>query len=73
MVRKAPCGLTLSPTGSATITAKKGSATMSDTVDVAGDIGELVLFVYGRQKHARVKLSGSADAVERVSTAKFGV
>lgn len=73
MVRKAPCGLTLSPTGSATITAKKGSATVSDTVDVAGDIGELVLFVYGRQKHARVNLSGPADAVERVSTAKFGV
>lgn len=69
MVRKAPCGLTLTPTGGAVITAKKGSP----SVDVAGDIGELVLFVYGRQAHSRVNLTGDPHDVERISTAKFGV
>ena len=69
MVRSAPCGVTLAPTHGAPITAKKGSPSVS----IAGDIGELVLFVYGRQAHAHVTMSGPDDLVERISTAKFGV
>jgi hypothetical protein len=42
-------------------------------VDVAGDIGELVLFIYGRSTVAHVALSGEPDAVAAVRTTHFGV
>jgi hypothetical protein len=42
-------------------------------VDVAGDIGELVLYIYGRSSAAHVALSGEPDAVEAVRTTRFGV
>lgn len=67
--RSAPCGLVLHPTGHQPIRAKKGEP----SVTVAGDIGELVLFMYGRQAHARVDLQGPADAVERIRSTSFGV
>jgi len=68
MVRSAPCGITLSPTDGAPITAKKGSP----SVTIAGDIGELVLFVYGRQALARVTMSGPDDLVERIPPQNSG-
>ena len=43
------------------------------TVTVAGPIGELVLFIYGRSGVAQVELSGPDDAVEAVRAAKFGI
>lgn len=44
-----------------------------DLVTVRGPVGELALFVYGRQDHAQVELDGPAEAVEAVRTASFGV
>lgn len=70
LARKVPVGLELTPTdGGASITAKKGSP----TVTVHGPIGELVLFVYGRGDHAQVTFDGPDDAVAAVRAARFGV
>jgi len=69
MTRRAPAGLVLSPDGRPVIVAKKGTP----EVTVSGPVGELVLFVYGRQSASRVTLDGPTDAVEAVRTAKFGV
>ena len=43
------------------------------SVSVRGPIGELVLFVYGRQAHADVELLGNDADVETVRNASFGV
>jgi hypothetical protein len=42
-------------------------------VTVTGPIGELVLFCYGRQAHAKVELTGQVDAIDRLCTASLGV
>lgn len=70
IARKAPAGLVLEPTdGHGAIVAKKGEP----SVTVRGPVGELVLFVYGRQDHARVELDGEPAAVEAMRAASFGV
>ncbi len=69
LVRKAPGGLVLMPTGEAAITAKSGEP----HVDVSGPVGELVLFVYGRQAVANVGLVGPDDLVAAMRDARFGV
>jgi uncharacterized protein (TIGR03085 family) len=70
LVRKAPTGVTLEPTdGHDAVVAKTGDP----MVTVRGPVGELVLFVYGRQAHALVELDGSPDAVESLRTARFGL
>ena len=38
-----------------------------------GPVGELTLFVYGRQAHALVEFDGPPDAVASVRTASFGI
>jgi uncharacterized protein (TIGR03085 family) len=67
--RAAPGGLVLAPDGMAPVVAKKGEP----AVTVAGPIGEIVLFVYGRQSVARVNLDGPDELVEATRTARFGV
>jgi uncharacterized protein (TIGR03085 family) len=67
--RRSPCGLILAPDGRDHIVAKKGEP----HVDVAGPVGELVLFMYGRQDVARVGMVGPDDLVEAVHNAPFGV
>ncbi|MFM1751362.1 MAG: hypothetical protein RL119_324 [Actinomycetota bacterium] len=69
LARSAPCGLILHPTGSSPITAKKGQP----AVTVSGDIGEIVLFMYGRLEQAAVKLDGPAELVEALRATSFGV
>jgi len=69
LARSAPCGLVLHPTGHEAIRAKKGEP----SVTVAGDIGELVLFMYGRQAHTRVDLQGPSEWVEKIRSTSFGV
>jgi uncharacterized protein (TIGR03085 family) len=69
MVRKAPCGVVLEPTTSDSIIAKTGDP----RVVVRGDIGEIVLFLFGRQSHARVELDGPDDLVDVLRTMSFGV
>lgn len=68
--RKAPAGLTLEPVdGSATLVARDAEP----MVTVRGPVGELVLFMFGRQAHARVDVDGPDDAVEAIRTASFGI
>ena len=70
IARKAPCGITLVPDdGREPIVAKHGDP----TVAVTGPVGELVLFLYGRQAHARVELDGPDDAVAALSDTSFGL
>ena len=43
------------------------------SVTVRGSMGELVLFVYGRQEQSNVELIGDDDAVEAVRETSFGI
>jgi uncharacterized protein (TIGR03085 family) len=67
--RKSPCGLVLQIAHGASVVAKKGEV----AVTVTGEVGELIMFVYGRQDHARVELSGPDDLVQAVRSTAFGV
>lgn len=69
LARSAPSGLVLQPTGHQPIRAKKGEP----TVTVSGNIGEIVLFMYGRAAHARVEFQGPTEQVEAIRSASFGV
>ena len=70
LVRKSPVGIVLAPTdGGQTVTAKRGEP----SVTVSGPVGELVLWVYGRQAHAVVGYVGDDADVEAVRTARFGI
>jgi uncharacterized protein (TIGR03085 family) len=68
--RKAPAGITLAPDdGREPVVANEGEP----MVTVTGPIGELVLFMNGRQAHALVELDGPADAVAALQSASFGI
>jgi uncharacterized protein (TIGR03085 family) len=71
MTRKAPSGLVLRlPDGTESVAKKpteRGSVTMT------GEPVELVLFCFGRQAVAQVKLDGDAELVEQLRNASFGV
>jgi uncharacterized protein (TIGR03085 family) len=70
LARKAPAGIELEPSdGRPTVVAKRGSP----LVTVRGPVGELTLFVYGRQAHALVELDGPSEAVASVRNASFGI
>ncbi len=69
LTRSAPTGVTLAPEGSEPIIAHAGEP----MVTVSGPIGELVLFVYGRQDHAQVAFAGPDDAVAELRAAEFGI
>lgn len=72
LTRKAPSGLAFVPDGVEPIVAKKPGAD-GHSVTVSGPIGELVLFIYGRQAHSLVDLAGPDDSIEAVRSASFGV
>ena len=69
LVRRAPCGVVLRTESSDAVTVRRGSP----TVEVIGAPGELVLFVYGRQAHARVELIGPAASCDALRAASFGI
>lgn len=69
MTRKAPCGIVLEPTTSNPIVARSGEP----HVVLRGDIGEIVLFLFGRQEHTRLEITGPDDMVDAVRRASFGV
>ncbi|TFH19778.1 MAG: TIGR03085 family protein, partial [Acidimicrobiales bacterium] len=55
LVKSSSVGIVLAPDdGRATIVAKQAEP----SVTVSGSVGELVLFVYGRQAHSRVEVTG---------------
>jgi uncharacterized protein (TIGR03085 family) len=74
LTRSSKVGVVLEPTDGGSvpttpIIANKGVP----SVTVRGPIGELVLFVYGRQAKADVELLGNDDDVAAVTTASFGI
>ncbi|HEX4789146.1 MAG TPA: TIGR03085 family metal-binding protein [Actinospica sp.] len=69
--RKVPVGVTLVRTPQQqTVVAKAATPLM---VTVSGQAGELVMFAMGRQRAARVELSGDDAAVEKLRQAKLGI
>jgi uncharacterized protein (TIGR03085 family) len=72
LARKSPAGLTLHPDGEDAIVAKKAESDRP-VVTVTGPLGELVLFMYGRQDHTKVDIDGPADAAAAVRAAPFGI
>ncbi|MFI6812831.1 TIGR03085 family metal-binding protein [Nonomuraea sp. NPDC050328] len=71
MLRKAPVGVVLRETR--TGAAALGGPSGGERVEVAGPAGELLLFCFGRQKHARVELKGDPDAIARLENASIGL
>lgn len=72
--RKAPAGITLEPTPHRGTDVEPIVAHSGEPmVTVRGPVGELVLWVFGRQAHALVEYDGLDEAVEAVRTASFGI
>jgi hypothetical protein len=70
LVKSSEIGIVLQPTGGRPpVTLKQASP----SVTVDGPVGELVLFVYGRQATSEVDLTGDEASVEAVRTASFGI
>lgn len=68
MLRRAPVGVVLRRTDGRRVGGRKGEP----YVVVTGEPQELMLFVFGRQGHARVEYEGDEQAVEALRTASFG-
>lgn len=74
MLRRSPVGVVLHRRGGgAGRPAVLGGARQGPRVEVSGRASELLLFCFGRQAHARVELSGDAEAAERLRSARLGV
>ena len=69
MVKSSTVGIVLEPTGGEPIVAKAAEP----SVTVRGDVGELVLFIFGRQAHSRVDVLGDDTSVATVTNASFGI
>ncbi|EST34038.1 hypothetical protein N566_18960 [Streptomycetaceae bacterium MP113-05] len=67
--RRSPVGLVLRRPNGQTVVSHKGTP----VVTVTGEPSEVLLFVYGRQRVARVELDGDKDAVARVLEADLGL
>jgi uncharacterized protein (TIGR03085 family) len=70
LVKSSPVGIVLEPDDAhGPIVAKQADP----SVTVRGPVGELVMFVYGRQTHSRVELFGDDASIEAVNAASFGI
>ncbi len=69
MTRKAPSGMTLVAPGDRELVAHGGEP----MVTIRGEVGELVLFVYGRQRSADIELDGPSGACDALMEASFGI
>jgi len=70
MARKAPSGIVLQTPDGKSAVAKP--PVDGRTVTVVGEPVELVLFCFGRQQVADVRLEGDAAVIEELKTASFG-
>lgn len=68
-MRHAPCGVTLRTTDGRTAVANSSTP----RVGVRGDVGELALFAYGRQRAAQVELLGDDSDVASLLDADLGI
>jgi uncharacterized protein (TIGR03085 family) len=70
LVKSAPVGIVLEPTDDhEPIVAKQSEP----SVTVRGPVGELVMFVYGRQANSRAEVLGDDADVAAVHAAEFGI
>ena len=70
LAKPSSVGIVLEPTdGHEPIVAKDAEP----SVTVRGPVGELAMFVYGRQDHARVELVGDDEAVAAANATEFGI
>jgi uncharacterized protein (TIGR03085 family) len=70
LVKGAPVGIVLEPDDDhEPIVAKQAEP----SVTVRGPVGELVMFVYGRQANSRVEIVGDEADVAAVNAAGFGI
>jgi uncharacterized protein (TIGR03085 family) len=70
LAKNSPVGIVLEPDDDhEPIVAKQAEP----SVTVRGPVGELVMFVYGRQAHSSVEVSGDDDSVAAVNAASFGI
>ncbi len=70
LVKNSPVGIVLEPDDDhEPIVAKHAEP----SVTVRGPVGELVLFVYGRQAHSSVELFGDDESVAAANAASFGI
>ena len=70
LVKSSPVGVVFEPSdGQPAIVAKDAEPSVS----VRGDVGELVLFAFGRQAHTTVTPFGDEASIESVRTASFGL
>lgn len=69
LTKSSSVGIVLEPIDGDPIVAKDADP----SVTVRGPIGELVLFVYGRQAHSRVELFGDDESIAAVQAASFGI
>lgn len=72
LARKSPSGVELLPHGHDRIVAERAEHG-KPSVTVRGPLGEVVLFMYGRQDQSMVDLDGPSDAVAGVRNASFGI
>ena len=68
-LRRIPATIRVSAPGFGAFSAGRGGP----EVTMTGEPQELVMFLLGRQAHARVDLTGPGELVERLRTARFGV
>ena len=73
LTRKSKIGVVLEPTDGDTIGSPILANKAMPSVTVRGPIGEIVLFVYGRQAHSVVELLGNDEDVDVIRTASFGI
>jgi uncharacterized protein (TIGR03085 family) len=67
-LRHTPAQVTLTAPGHGSVVAGRGGP----LVDLVGPPGELLLFVSGRQAHARVELAGPEEITDRMLTRRYG-
>jgi uncharacterized protein (TIGR03085 family) len=68
-LRRTPARITVTAAGHGSFTAGRGGP----DVELSGDPGELVMFLLGRQAHARVELTGPEQITDRMRTAHYGI
>jgi uncharacterized protein (TIGR03085 family) len=74
MLRRSPVGVVLHYPGAVGSRAVVlGGAKQGPKVEVIGGAGELLLFCFGRQAHARVEYAGEPESITRLKNAGFAV
>jgi uncharacterized protein (TIGR03085 family) len=69
LAMRAPAPFSLVTPDGTRVVAKKGDGEAT----VHGPVGELVLFIYGRQTHARVDITAPDGVAEALRAARFGI